>query len=71
MPKPISLSEVLRILAQEEPKAKPAPKPKATKVFEQLALTMKELDKELARSESSDTRLEYFFNKLKVLETYL
>ncbi len=40
-------------------------------IYKQLALTLKALDTELAKTNADDMRLEYFFNKIKILEAHL
>ncbi len=40
-------------------------------IYKQLALTLEALDTELAKTNADDMRLEYFFNKIKILEAHL
>ena len=42
-----------------------------TTVIKQLSKTLELLENELKRSEPSDERLEFFYNKITILEAYI
>jgi len=70
--KVVSISEMVAILQKEEQmKAEPKQSAKVTEIFKQLGLTMEALNKELTKCNPSDERLEYYYNKINILESHL
>ena len=65
------LKQLLALLAKEVQPAKEVKPVKATEIFKQLGLAIEALNTELSRSNSCDTRLEYLYNKINILENHL